>query len=399
MLLPQSEGYMKRRMTSLFLLFTMGAAFAQAEDNRRSTAPRSWTDRVVDGLARRIEPDLAGRAERIAQYVEFFHSEIGNDQRLFAFNVSAARNASGLVELEGHIEFSETRDALIKYLGALGFEVEDRLMALPADELGEKIFGLVKVAHTYGYDSPDGRRGIETDCLLGEPLYLLREVNGRLLAHSGEGYLAYVSDADVLRVDGADFARYMDGPSVRVFSDQQLPSGLTIPAGARLKWIRAIDDKVSALLPTGEVVDLPAAACQVFHEPTSALDAIINNAKKLLGTPYQWGGRTTDGVDCSGLVQIGYVTVGLNLPRDSYQQFYVGRLVATRWHTAGLRRGDTLYFLGDDGKIRHTGLYLGDDRYLHATSPVVRINSFNPDHDDYEPRRHRSFAFAKRLLD
>jgi cell wall-associated NlpC family hydrolase len=98
-------------------------------------------------------------------------------------------------------------------------------------------------------------------------------------------------------------------------------------------------------------------------------------------------------------VQIGYATVGLNLPRDSYQQAYVGRLTATRWHTAGLRRGDTLYFLGNDGKIRHTALYLGDDRYVHACEPVVRINSLNPEHEDYEPSRHRSFAFAKRLLD
>jgi cell wall-associated NlpC family hydrolase len=98
-------------------------------------------------------------------------------------------------------------------------------------------------------------------------------------------------------------------------------------------------------------------------------------------------------------VQIGYATAGLHLPRDSYQQFYVGRLTATRWHTAGLRRGDTLYFLGHDGKIRHTGLYLGDDRYLHAVSPVVRINSFNPEHPDYDARRHAAFAFAKRLLD
>jgi hypothetical protein len=42
---------------------------------------------------------------------------------------------------------------------------------------------------------------------------------------------------------------------------------------------------------------------------------------------------------------------------------------------------------------------LGDDRFLHAVQPTVRINSFNPEHDDYAPRQHASFAFAKRLLE
>jgi cell wall-associated NlpC family hydrolase len=364
-----------------------------------SVAEEPWSGGVVERLARKIEPDLDGRPKRLPQYVSFFRSEIGNDDRLFAFDVRAVPSDRGVVELHGHIEFPETRRALTKYLSALGFLVEDRLIALPAEDLGERIFGLVKVSHSLGYDRPSGRRRVETDCLLGEPLYLLRETSGQLLVHSGEGYLSYVDSADVLRVDGAEFARYVRGTSVRMVSDHRLPSGLTAPAGARLKWISADGQTVNAELPTGETVELPAKACEVRGEPTARLDAIIENSRRLLGTPYLWGGRTSEGVDCSGLVQIGYATAGLHLPRDSYQQFYVGRLSATRWHTAGLRRGDTLYFLGNDGKIRHTGIYLGNDRYLHAVEPVVRINSFNPQHEDYEPRRHASFAFAKRLLE
>ena len=63
------------------------------------------------------------------------------------------------------------------------------------------------------------------------------------------------------------------------------------------------------------------------------------------------------------------------------------------------RRGDTLYFLGSDGKIRHTGLYLGDDQFVQAVSPRVRINSFNPKDDNYDDAHFKNFAFAKRLLD
>ncbi|MEX2308876.1 MAG: C40 family peptidase [Pirellulales bacterium] len=390
---------MTLRKTVFLILVTGWASFGRADDIRNSTPRNARHDDVVERLARRIEPDLAGRPERLRQYVDFFRSEIGNDYRLFAFDVAAKRNHSGQIELRGHIEFPETRAALTKYLSLLGFAVEDRLETLPSAALGEQIFGFVKASHSLSYDRPRGRRTVETDCLLGEPLYLLRETNGHLLVHSGEGYLGYVRDADVLRVDAAAFARYTQGPSVRMISDQPVGGELTVPAGARLKWISTNGETVHAMLPTRETVALAAASCEVRREPAAELDAIIENARQLLGTRYLWGGRTSNGVDCSGLVQIAYATAGLHLPRDSYQQFYVGQLTATRWHTAGLRRGDTLYFLGDDGKIRHTGLYLGGDRFLHAVSPVVRISSFNPEHEDYDARRHASFAFAKRLLD
>ncbi len=64
-----------------------------------------------------------------------------------------------------------------------------------------------------------------------------------------------------------------------------------------------------------------------------------------------------------------------------------------------MRRGDTLYFLGADGKIRHTAIYMGNDKYLQAVVPKVRISSFNPQDSDYDADHSASFAFAKRLLD
>ena len=88
-----------------------------------------------------------------------------------------------------------------------------------------------------------------------------------------------------------------------------------------------------------------------------------------------------------------------HLPRDANQQYYLGRLTATRGHTSAMRRGDTMYFIGNDGKIRHTAIYLGGERYLNAEVPRVRIGSVNPAHKDYDQRRHKSFAFAKRLVE
>jgi hypothetical protein len=353
----------------------------------------------LERFARRIEPTLAGRADRLPQYVDFFRRELVSDARLFAFDVAAKAGPDGRVKLRGYVEFPETHGALVNYLGVLGFEVDDQLESLPAAHLGERRFGFMKTSHTLSYDRPSGRRGVVTDCLLGEPLYLLRADAGHFLVHSGEGYLGYVRAADVHRVNEAEFTRYLDGPRVRMTSDYEIDEGRVIPAGARLKWVTTVEATVTAELPAGELVSLPADCCEVRHVPAAEIDSIIENAQRLLGTPYLWGGKTSQGVDCSGLVQIGFATAGLYLPRDSNQQVYLGQLTATRWHTAGMRRGDTLYFLGSDGKIRHTGLYLGDDQFLQAISPVVVISSFNPEHQNYDAVRHASFAFAKRLVE
>jgi hypothetical protein len=353
----------------------------------------------VQRFAAKIEPDLKGRPERVQQYVDFFRRELVSDARLFAFDVVAEATGNGGVALTGYVEFPESRNALVNLLRTLGFEVDDQLESLPGEGLGEQRFGFVKSPHSLSYDRPRGRRGVVTDCLIGEPLYLLREDSDCYLVHSGDGYLGYVRAADVERVDDAAFANYLDGPRVRVFSDVALENDQLIPAGARLKWVGTSSDGVTAELPAGEKVTVPKKSCEVRREPVEEIDAIADNARQLIGTRYFWGGKTSKGVDCSGLVQTSFSTVGLNLPRDAYQQFYVGRLTATRWHRAVLRRGDTLYFLGSDGKIRHTGLYLGDDQFIQAVVPKVKISSFNPEHENYDEDHDKSFAFAKRLLE
>lgn len=358
----------------------------------------------MERVARRIEPELAGRTERLQQYVDFFRRELVNDTRLIAFDVVAEAKGERGAVLRGYVEFPETRQAVVNLLSVLGFEVDDQLESLPAKSLGEKRYGVVKSSHTLSYDRPQGRRGVVTDCLIGEPVYLLREEAGHFLVHSGDGYLGYVSEEDVHRVNADEFAKYMEGPRVRMIADLEpknpfASNGILIPAGARLRWHGTENHAIVEVPGRAGYLYVPEIFGEVRSEPVKEIDAIVENAKQLVGTRYFWGGKTSQGVDCSGLVQIGFATVGLNLPRDSYQQFYLGQLSATRWHRAGLRRGDTLYFLGSDGKIRHTGLYLGDDQFVQAVVPRVKISSFNPQHENYDKVRHKSFAFAKRLVE
>jgi hypothetical protein len=81
------------------------------------------------------------------------------------------------------------------------------------------------------------------------------------------------------------------------------------------------------------------------------------------GTPYQWGGITTWGVDCSGLVQTTFLARGVSLPRDAAEQVTRGEAVAPGEH----RPGDLLFFAQHGDRISHVAFAGPSDTLVHAT--------------------------------
>jgi cell wall-associated NlpC family hydrolase len=111
-----------------------------------------------------------------------------------------------------------------------------------------------------------------------------------------------------------------------------------------------------------------------------------------LGTPYQWGGTSRRGIDCSGLVMRVYEGVGIYLPRTTKEQRRIGK----KAYPHRLRFGDILFFEsrsdGRKGETLHSGLYLEEGRFIHASkSRGVVIESFQ------KPYWQDLFIEARRL--
>lgn len=128
--------------------------------------------------------------------------------------------------------------------------------------------------------------------------------------------------------------------------------------------------------PAGRT-SLPMSAPTATKSPSgSRIQSLIQHALALLGTPYRWGGTSTDGFDCSGLV--GYVfrsALGIELPRVSRDMANSGQLISDR---ANLSPGDLVFFGTHHGKrVDHVGIYVGEGRFLHAprTGRDVTVSS------------------------
>lgn len=167
-------------------------------------------------------------------------------------------------------------------------------------------------------------------------------------------------------------------------------------------------------LPDGRTGWTPAADIAEFAEwmekPMPSESAIINTALQFVGTPYLWGGTSSKGLDCSGLVRLTWFMNGYLLPRNASQQVHLGKEITVDAdhsigegspglrdemirRTSNLKPGDLVFFgrpataLKKEA-ITHVGIYIGNGEIIHA-SHKVRINSLIPGTDNFYENSHR----------
>jgi hypothetical protein len=366
-------------------------------------AGRSREEAFYDRVARKVEPTGKGSLDRLSVYTDLIRRELVSDVRLFATDVQAAPTADGGVELTGYVMMSESREAARKLFEALGFRVDNQIEVLPSAELGTARFAFVNRPHSFAWDRVEKPREDITQAILANPVYLLKKVDAEHYLCAGwDGYIGYMAAADLHVVDAARFDAYQRGPRailIESITPAGAPEGFFLPAGARLRVVAETTAAVTLETPDGLLFDAPRAAVIVRDgkPPRVVLDA-IEAGRRLLGTDYKWGGKTRDGIDCSGFVQTAFATQGINLARDTYMQAYAGQLTATRWHTGNLRMGDLLFFVGGNGRIVHVAIYLEDGQFIES-SGSVKLTSMNPAHPNYDERRTRQFCFAKRIIE
>ena len=109
-------------------------------------------------------------------------------------------------------------------------------------------------------------------------------------------------------------------------------------------------------------------------------DRVAALAESVIGKPYAWAGNTPDGFDCSGLVQWVYSQLGVKMPRDIAEQLDLGKKVdlGKQADFDKLRPGDLVSFEDTYTQgLSHVGIYIGDDRFVHASDEAHGVTVSN----------------------
>lgn len=205
--------------------------------------------------------------------------------------------------------------------------------------------------------------------LFGEGVKVLKEkgslwIKVRSLYDNYEGWMTNTLVKAVSEEEAKAFCVFVTADRVNNIQLENIL--LQVPAGASLPSFQNGEGKIGDWVYKTEAT---------VHERTNAApeEALVKRlTAEWLNSPYQWGGKTIFGVDCSGFVQINYKRMGVDLPRDAWQQAQEGRMINKLKEA---KCGD-LAFFDDKEEIVHVGILLDQNTIIHA-SGKVRIDQID----------------------
>ncbi|MFZ2492959.1 MAG: C40 family peptidase [Thermoanaerobaculia bacterium] len=245
-----------------------------------------------------------------------------------------------------------------------------------------------QVAITVPVADMHSRASAESDvvsqALFGSGALLLESDYGWVKVLTEDAYEGWIRETELRRV-AAPYAA--SGPTVMVESlfaslynepdiEKHAPL-LTIPYGSKLEVTGRTDTPDgpfhSVRLPGGPTAWVQSGDVASPGEPLS-IDATIALAKRFLGLPYRWGGTSSYGFDCSGFTQMLMRRRGVSMPRDTRPMARWDGLAPVE--REALKPGDLIFFGKTKDRINHTGMYIGNGEFIHATRrfrPMVQI--------------------------
>lgn len=279
------------------------------------------------------------------------------DGRLGVFEVSLLPKG-----VAGITSSRDARDALRRLAGEEG--LVDKVTLIPDESIIDGA-AVVTAAIAPLLREPQVSAARVSEVLHGETLDVLERKDDWLRVRATDGYVAWLA-AGYVSSGGADWATdWRERATARSLSADIVTAAgrRRLPTGARVALKRGVVELADG--QRGAV-----AAGSVRREQELRVEArhlaLPELAQKWYGgAPYLWGGRTEWGIDCSGLVQAVYGARGIQLPRDSDQQFAAGRDVAIKTDGAGYEAGDLLFF-AERGRVSHVALWAGAGRIVHS---------------------------------
>lgn len=316
------------------------------------------------------------------------------DTRVAVWSVTADKQGGNSVVLRGKTDNPDAKDALLRGLKAVNIAYKDSITLLP-DATVEKPWALVTISVACLRGEPRSGAELVSQAIMGTPVKVLECDGGMSRVQTPDGYIAYVTDSSLQFLSADGFAAWKKARRVVVTAnlsmayekpEENIDAAVSdLLLGNILEYKGETAGFVQVSLPDGrtgyvkktDVKEFSEWAKQNFDMPT-----IERSARRMMGTPYLWGGMSAKMADCSGFVRTAYFSNGIILQRDASQQALTGKKIdPKKWRTEA-EPGDLIFIGTKSGKVTHVAMYIGNGKYIHS-SGRVKINSMDKSASDF----------------